>query len=654
MAAGADKRIELSPAGGLGLVDVEARLLIRFDEIETTTRPQDETGVCEDFDVGITPVATAMPSKIDAVLGRGRLFNGGTTGLATRDKDPGSTLFTRDMSIQVVIGWDAEGQDAAGIPGTIVSRGLGGSSAERVCYGLRLDVIDAPTFTGLIRWYWQDVAGVEKLQDGAQVVIEPAQYTMLTATRRWVSPTQVELAYYVGDRLLGTVTSADGSIGGGTTGALQLGCRTSGGVNGAFLAGTLDELLIVDRELCAEEVEGTWLRITLYQPRAVQLLRDLIDPEFPISDKPDSDAQLDIRMQGHLLGFAAAQTEMLRAYFLPQHAYGSTLAQWEEAVAVTPKPGPAGSIQERRGRVLSRLRQKQGISIPGLEEALRDLVDCDVSDLEFIAYSALVEDGFDAAVDPVLWDMTPTGCAAFSAGKARFAPGAGDYRLSDGLKNWRTIARPVSQPSVPGVFGGEHVVAKLVVSTPQNNFEAGVWLGDKSLHNYILIGLRETGGVFQIVTERVVEAVSQGVTVLATPGANPAATWFHLYEHAAGLWTAAWSFTSGTGPFAFSDPLAQPTLVHWAGCYVRSIAAVAAGPVADFDEFQLWEPNGTRAFNAYVFRDPGLGGSPDLEGAHSVIRAIKHAFTHATIITSRALLSGDPGSLCDRGPMGAL
>jgi hypothetical protein len=651
MAAGADKKIEFSPAGALGLVDRSAKFLIRFDELETATRPQDETGVCEEFDVTVTPVATTMPTKVAAVLGRGRLFNAATMGMSARDKDPGATLLTRDMSIQVVMSWDAVAQNAAGIPGTIISRGLGGAAAEYVCYGLRIVVSDVATFKGTVRWFWQDVAGANKTQDGAEFVLLPGQYSMLTATRRWISPTSVELNYYIGDQLIGTVASPDGSIGGGTTGAMQLGYRTSGGVNQAFLAGTLDELMVVDRELTAEEVEGTWLRITKYQPYGVRLFKDMFDPDFPVSDVADSDPQLDIRMTGHALGYAAAQAENLRAYFLPQRAYGSTLEQWEQAVAVTPKP--IQGIAERRARVLARLRQRRGVSIDGLKDALAELLDCDPDDLEFIAYNNLVTDDFSTAINPVLWDLTPTGCATTVSGKARFAPGAGTYLFDGAHRDWKTMARPIGQSSIPTGFGNEHVIAKLVVSTPQNNFEAGVWFGDKSIGNYILLGLRQDG-VFKIVAETFVANISQGVTLLATPGANPAATWFHLWEHASGQWTAAWAFTSGIGPFAFSAPIAHPSLVHWGGLYIRSIAAVGAGPVADFDEFQLYMPNGTRAFNAYVFRDPGLGGSPDLEGARSVIRAIKHAFTHATIITSRAVLSADPTTPCDQGPMGAL
>ena len=248
-----------------------------------------------------------------------------------------------------------------------------------------------------------------------------------------------------------------------------------------------------------------------------------------------------------------------------------------------------------------------------------------------------------------------------NAGKARFAPGAGDYTLSNTARNWRTIARPVSQPVAPidpilgFAIGGSHTLAKLVFTTPQNNTEVGVWVGDKSLGNYLLLGLKQDG-VFKVVTESFIAGVSQGLVAQVALGANPAAIWLHLSQategFSAGQWVPKWSTV---GPFTTVSTGAAITFtnqIHWSGLYLRG--QPVAGTVADFDDFILWTPNGTRPFNAYVFRDPGLGGQPDLEAAHSVIHEIKHAFTHATIITSRAVLCDDPGSGCDRGPMGAL
>jgi hypothetical protein len=643
--------MENSSAGAIGFVDETATLLIRFDEDDAARRPTDATGALQELDVTIG--STVMPDIVTGVLGRAREFNGSTTGLAAVDLAAGSTLLTRDMSIQVVMSWDAAIQ-AAGAPGCVICRGLGTSSSERVCYGLQLDVVDAPTFRASMRWLWQDVGGTLHVQAGAQFSLPPGQFTMLTATRRWVSPTQVELAYYIGSQLLGTVTSANGSIGGGTTGTTQIGYRSTAGVNGNFLAGAIDELMIVGRELCAEEIEDTWLRITDYQIRGMQLFRESFDDGFPLTDDPDSDAAKDIRETGQVLGFAASRIENLRANFLPGRAYGTTLEQWEKAVAVTPKP--VDGIQQRRQRVLGRLRQKRGISIDGLKDALAELLDCSGDDLEFIAYDNTIRDGFDTAIDTILWDETPTGCAAWNAGKARFSPAAGTYDFAH--RAWLTMARPVSQPvAVPdpilGTLGLEHVLAKLVIPTPQNNAEFGVWFGDKGAGNYMLLGLRQDG-TFKVVSEAFLAGVSQGLVVQATPGSLPAAIWLHLYQANSGDWQPAWSTTSGTAGFTLGTTEPFTNTVHWGGLYFRSEAIMGAGAVADFDDFILWTPRGTRPYSAYVFRDPGLGGHPDIEGANSVLQAIAHAYTHTAVITSRAFLAGDPGSVAGRGPMGTL
>lgn len=648
MPAGADKLVLIDPPGTIGLIDREAVLLLRLDEELDQVRPQDATGVLQDLDTLLGGGTLTMPPVVPGALGRARAFDpDDSTGLAARDIDSGATLLTRDMSIQVALRWDVAAQDASGSSGSVISRGLGSSAAEYLCWGMQLDVVDAPSRTGRVRWIWQDLAGVVKLQSGAQFVA-PLGFTILTITRRWRAPDDVRLRYYIGDVLLGEVLSVDGSIGGGTTGAVQLGTRLVGGVDSLFFAGDIDQVLIVERELCLEEIEATWLRITLYQPLGYQLLRENHDRGFPMPTNPASDFQLDLRMIGHTLGYTAAKAEELRANFLPGRAYGSTLEQWEEVLQPVLRPG--ADIETRRARCEARLRQRRGATVDGIGDALFDLVDCDVADLEFIAYSQRVEDGFDMTIDTIQWDMTPTGCASWNAGAARFAPGAGTFLMNGTTKNWKTMARSVSQPSIPGVFGAEHVIGKLAVSTPQNNFEAGVWFGNKGAGDYLLLGLRQDG-TFRVVTESFIANVSQGVTVQQALGGNPAAIWLHLYELTEGSWRAAWSTTSALAGYTTSTAIAHPSVAHWAGFYIRSIAAVGAGPVADFDDFLLYTPNGTRPFNAYVYRNPVLGGEPDFDGAHSVLTAIKHAFTHATIIDSKAFLAGVSG--CNRGPMGS-
>lgn len=646
--SGADKVILYDPPGAIGLVDPSAIFMIRFDELEDDDRPQDATRVCEDFDILVDDTNT-MPPVDDAVLGRGRRFDGTATGVAAADIESGATLLTRDMSIQAVLSWDAIAQDSAGTPGTIIARGLGGSAPEYMAYGIQLDVDDVGSSRALFRWVWQDVSGAVQVQDGVLVNILPGQFTMLTATRRWISPTEVELRYYVGDQLLGIVTSAEGDIAGGTTGTMQLGYRRVTGTPNNFFAGILDEILVVDRELCLEEIEATWLRITKYQPLGVQLFVQLHDKGFPLADEPDSDAQLDTRMVGQALGYAAAQAENLRANFLPARAYGSTLEQWEEAVRVTPKP--AQGIEERRARVQARLRQKRGASIPGIDDALQGLIgDAEVTDLEFLAFDQTIVEAFDT-LELLRWDVTPVGSWTEVTDAARASPAAGTYTFAGGVLDPWLHARL----SVGGNARQAHVLAKVAMTTPQAALEVGLYFGNAALGDYILLGLRDDAGTFKIVTETFTTHISAGVVVQATLGGNPANLWLHLYQTTVnGTWKAAWSTTSAIAGYTISANITHPTAAHWAGMYVRSTGATAGAAQVNVDDLIMRAPYGNRPFNAYVLLDEALGFTPDAAGAHSIVDALRHGYTHAAFITKRAVLCDDPDSGCDHGCMGGL
>lgn len=650
MAPGADKVISYDPPGAIGLVDHDAVLLVRFDEEDDATRPQDDTRALADLDITVTGTGLlTMPVVADGAVGRARSFvPANKTGLGARDLDPGTTLVTRDCSIQVILSWNAAGQLATLTPGNIVSRGMSGSAGERVCYGLQLDVSDAPSSTALMRWHWEDIAGVARLQTGAQVVIRPGAFTMLTATRRWVSPTSVLLRYYVGDILIGEVQSADGSIGGATTGAVQIGTRRIAGVDSNFYAGRLDEVMVLDRELCAEEIEATWLRITKYQPLGTQMFIELHDPGFPFSDDPASDQQLETRLIGQALGYSAAIIENLRANFLPQRAYGSVLEQWEEATRVG--PAPILDIDTRRARVLARLRQRRGVSIPGIGDALVGLLGgASVDDLEFIAFSNTIVDEF-ATIDPLRWDVTPAASWVAAGGGARGIRAAGSFTFAaDTTGAWRYM-----QLALSGGGKQAHAIAKLTVTTPQANLETGVFFAERGHGNFLLVGLRDVAGAFHIFTESFIGGVSQGAVDQATLAGNPAALWLHVFQQQTdGLWTAAWSVVAEAGPFTLSPSITHPTVAHWTGVYMRTAGGATAGvSQVDVDSFKVRDTFGTRPLNAYVFLDPALGFTPDIRGIQSTLEGIKHAYTHVAFITKRAMLYDDPATGTDRGPVG--
>lgn len=647
MAAGSDKIVAFDPPGAIGLPIDGALVLLRFDETDTAVPPKDAIGAVGDllpFSGGVIPVVG------DGACGRARVFNPSIfAGFISDDLPDGSSLATRDCTIQVILRIDMAAQVAYGHPATIVARGIGASLAQYQCYGLEIAINSAPTFTATMRWTWDDNAGAHKTQTGAQFSLAPPGngFTMLTATRRWVSPTEVLLRYYIGDLMIGEVTSSDGSIGGGTPGRFLVGCNPSAAGN-AHLAGAIDELLILDQEITREEIEATWLRITRYQPLGYQLLREMHDPGFPLPTDPGSLPQRDLRLIGNALGYAAAQAENVRANILPQRAYGSVLEDWEEVVRAT--PAPRQDIDNRRARVLARLRQRRGCTIPGIGDALGLpgglLGSADIDQLEFIAFSNQIEDGF-TTIDPLRWDTAPsTASISVAFGMAKFLPGVGTFLVDDGT--WVRMRQTVG-----GDGKQAHALVRLVFTTPQASAEAGIYFENASTGDRLLLGLRDVAGSFRIYTQQVLGGVIQANVEQATIGANPAAIWLHLYQTSVdGTWKAAWSTTSVTTGYTVSADITHPTEAHWSGLYLRSISALGTGPRADFDDHVLYMPFSGRAFNAYVLLDRALAFDPDVAGANSVVSAIKHAFTDAAFITNPALLAGDPDGGAGVAPCG--
>jgi hypothetical protein len=647
VSAGIDKVIAFDPPGAIGLPVDDALILLRLHDFDAAIPPKDAAGSLDDL---LVPSGSGSPDVVDAALGKGRQFSASfATTMAAQDLAPGDSLTTRDCTIQVVLSWNIAAQLAAATAGTVLVRGKANASAEYVSYGLQLEVIDAPSFTGLVRWVWQSTAGVLATPTGASFTLRSGDFTMLTATRRWVSPTEVVLRYYIGDILLSEVTSAAGDIGGGTTGTFVLGAAYLAGVPANFLCGVIDEVLVLDRELTPEEIGGTWKRITLHQPLGVQLIHEMHDKGFPLPTRRDADVELDLRMIGNGLGYAAAKAEQLRTDILPQRAYGQTLADWEEVLR--PTPAPASSIDERRARVLARMRQRRGCSIDGIKDILPSLLGGGaVDDLEFIAFSNQIRDSF-TTLDPLRWDTAPsTASISIVSGAASFQPGAGSFFL-DGATWPPTWVR--MRETVGGDGKQAHALVKLVFTTPQANAEAGIYFENAITRDYLLLGLRDLAGSFRVFTQSIVGGVAAAAVQQATIGANPAAIWLHLYQTTAdGTWKAAWSTTSATAGYTVSANITHPTTAHWSGCYVRGISALASGPRADFDDHVLYAPFSGRPFSAYVLLDRALGFSPDIEGARSVISAIKHGFVDASFITNPVLLAGDSDGGAGVAPTG--
>lgn len=632
---------------------MDASVFLRFDELLTTARPRDVAEGLNDLDVA---AGIVMPPVVDGVTGNARQFTPATGhGLQATDRVSGSTLHTRDVTVQAILQWDLAGQVAHGNPGTILARGKGTAAAEYVAYGLEIRVVNAAALIGEVRWLWHTVAGVLKTQVGGHFQASTG-FVLLTATRRWVSTAEVVLRYYLADELLAEIVSGDGDIGGGTTGTMAIGSRQVGGAYARFFAGAIDELRVIDRELTAEEIKATWDRIAVHQPRARGLVLDLHPPGFPMPDNPAARVRKESAVWGDVFGYAAAQAENVRANVMPDRAYGDILARWEAITKQAPKLGDSTDI--RRARVLGRLAQHAGIAIEGLDAALAPLVDTDVANLEIMAFDQTITDAF-AALATQRWWAEPAADWTILSGelRAQNTAGAVDLSLSASVRNWKFCLT-----SMGGGGRGAKLIAKLTPTTLPANCEVGIVFGDIAAGNVFLYGLGFDGATYEVYTEPFRAWVSQGHVSRSSFGAaKPTPLWLMLSQTGSIAYgeqptltdmIASWSTTSGIAGFAASPNIAHPSVAHWAGLYMRSFGGTSPNADARFDDLIMRAPCGDRSFQLYAFRDPGLAGRPDLVGANNIIRGLRQAHTNAAVITNKSTLCDDASTPCDMGPMG--
>jgi hypothetical protein len=640
-----------------GLIGLEAfdgpSVFLRLDE-ELAVRPVDAVGSLTDL---VVPATLAEPAVVEGVTGRARTFDPTlVTGYVATDRESGATLHQRDVTVQAILRWDVGAQLAAAVPGTLYARGKGGSAAEYASAILELRADGGGL--GTVAWGWQDIAGTLHLQDGAQWPVIADDWILLTATRRWVSTGEVVLRYFINGDLAAEVTSADGSIGGGTTGTTQVGARWTGAAWANHLAGDVDQLRVYDRELTPEEVSLTWRRITQWQPLGYQLVRRNHPPGFPISDDRYSRVQKETRLWGHALGFAGAAAEDLRENTLPDRAYGATLEQWEGIVkGIPPKQGD--SVGQRRKRVVARLRESKGSAIEGVKDALEELVDlADVDDLEFLAFDQTTVDDFATDRNDARWLYRPTGTWASDAGALRaYLLGAWSLHFDGATRDWWTAMQPI------GGNGREaHILAAMTVATlaagGTSSSEAGVFFGNEAHGDFVLLGLRHdaTSGDYQIVTERFVGWVSGGLVVRATLALAP--LWLHLRRDSDTTFAIAWSTTAAAGPYTEIAGIATDAPVahgyQWAGLYVRTTGPGSLAVDVSFDGVRVRAPYGNRPYHFYVYRDPALPGTLDAEAANTVLRELKQGFTAAAVVSTKAALYDDVHSTYDSAPLGGV
>jgi hypothetical protein len=605
-------------------------LLLHFNEPDGV-RPVDSMRNLDDL-AGAVPLAASWTG--DTIGGRD--FTAAAF-LSASDLAGRDTLTTRDATVQAIVSV----RRASLVQGELVRRGVGGSAAERCALGL--EVLPGPGSLLYLRWFWETEAGALKTQaPGVYEHPGDSEFVLLTATRRWESSSRVVIRYYVGEEMVGEIVSADGDIGGATTGTTRV---------GSGFHGLIDELKVTDHEMAHEEVRETWRRLTVHQPAGEDVFRGQIPIGPGWARDPSNLIGRRVRVAGQALGLAVASAERMRATWLPHRADAETLAEWERIRGIAPKP--LDSLDVRRARVVALFQREAGYSRPAVQQALADPFDLAAADVQILEFTNAVHDTFEA-VKTERWHLESSSQWTSLVGtqlRVQVASAA-DIR-------WEAAARipchaRMSLASNAGAFSAQVTISGIANLT--TDAIVGLFLYNYRTGDALWFGVRNDGGTYRLMRRSYIAGVVSDV-VMHSYGALPAPLW---------LRAIASSTTPGTYSLQHSlvsaDDLATVAVVaglvanpEYAGLAAVGLdASTATTTDVRFDDFVARTPAGTRPFHWYAYRDPLLAGEEDMRGANLIVEKLKPAHTHAAAISSRSLLCDDDGSLCDHGPMGAL
>lgn len=631
--------------GNIGLlVDAETAALWTLAEIEGVAC-SDGAGVVDDLVAeGVGPTITESGAWAQSIA---RNFTAGALLGLDLASSP-TTAITRDVTIQAIT---CIPQDGTTRP-TLIVRGLGGAG-DPIAFGLELSIATGATLT--LRMFWQESDGTEHVDGGATFANPGAAAVLLiTATRRWEATDRVVCRYYIGEELLGESVSADGEIGGDTAGQLAIGARWSGSTWHRRWAATVDELKVTRHEMQAEQVSAVWRRLAVHQPAGYELVAALPAPGTPITTNPASRIQRLLRIAGQALGLAAARGEQLRD-LLPDRAYGRVLERWE-AMAELPTLGLA-SVEARRERLIAHLRRK-GWTEENIFAAVAVLLDCDAGDLELDNFSNTYTDAF-ATLRAERWSAEPGASSVgwdVTGGRLRARANLGDDQRTDGAhRAGMACMLPITH--MRGLYFGARLSITALASGAS---EAGLYLRHGYNGDHMFFGVQRVGGVYSVVSQRYRGNIAIDATPVVHAVVTSADRWLRLrrVEGGAFIGTSAdcpielgWSADGAT--YSTASPT-WANVFRWAGFYLRGSASLPANTDVRFDQWKCRTPYGSRPFCVYVYRDPGLGGSPDVLGASALLRRFRHAYVHEAAITSRSLRCDDTGSGCDLGPMGGI
>lgn len=634
-------------------------VLLHLDEGEESFHPHDAAGNLDD----LAPTANlTMPTIGAGFCSTARDFVAADEpGLVAYDRAGADTVAPRNATVQALVSL----RNLADVnwPRTIYARGLrDGTDAERWSLLLEVNILSAPYPPAHIevRFVWQDSAGNILTQPGGVFVYRTEEeFVLLTATRRWVSSSEVVMRYYAFDELLDEVTSVDGDIAADTTAGTSIGCSGSGAGNfNHHWDGVIDEVKITNHETSHEEVRAAWHALTTAQDKGVAIVRAQMPPGSVWADPSLQVGRL-TTAAGRALGVAIGKVDELRENHLPDRAYLGNIERWERIYGIS--PGGADTLDERRARVVAFASRVNGYSREQIAAALAEPMDLLADQVEILEFPNQWTDDFSTALAPERWQTEGAGIAV-AAGVLRFDTAGGSAMYGTGGKFERYYAR-TALSSGRGRLTVQTKLTDFVGDLP-NGVTSGLFLLNRATRNGLWFGIRANlGPQHNLGYVKVVDGVAQAfVQIDADVTTEP--TWLRIVrdpdgrdadDSASATYRLSYSETAADSGFIDTDISFPELEPQWGGLGLHSLAAFGALGIS-FDDFYVDTPRGTRPFCWFVYRNEALYGvgSPDLILGTATLRKMKPAHTHAAAINSKSLLCNTPGHGCNLGPMGGL